>query len=56
MEKIEKKFSLNKVVETRELFTKLSSIQYKIQGQVREHTYQMNTFATKQGQLGMEVT
>ena len=29
MEKIEKNFSKNKVMETRELFTKLSSMQYK---------------------------
>ena len=51
-----RKFSKNKVMETRELFTKLFSMQYKGQGQVREHIYQMNTNATKLGQLGMEVT
>ena len=47
MEKIEKKLSKNKVMETRELFTKLSSMQYKGRGQVREHIYQMNTVAAK---------
>ena len=56
MEKIEKKFSKNKVKETRELFTKLSSMQYKGCGQKEEHIYQMNTVAAKLGQLGMEVT
>ena len=56
MEKIESKFSKNKVVETRELFMKLSSMQYKDRGQVREHIYQMNTVAAKLGQLGMEVS
>ena len=55
MEKIEKKFSKNKVVETRELFTKRSALQCIGQGQVREHIYQMNTVAAKLGQLGMEV-
>ena len=55
MEKIERKFSKNKVVETRELFTKRSSLQYIGQGQVREHIYQMNTVVAKLGQLGMEV-
>ena len=35
---------------------KLSSMQYKGQGQVREQIYQMNTVAEKLGQLGMEVT
>ena len=43
-------------METRELFTKLSSMQYKGRGQVREHIYQMNIVAKKLGQLGMEVT
>ena len=42
-------------METRELFTKISSMQYKGRGQVREHSYQMNTMATKLGQLGIEV-
>ena len=56
MEKIETKFSKNKVVETRELFMKLSSMQYKGRGQVREHIYQMNIVAAKLGQLGIEVS
>ena len=43
-------------METRELFTKLSSMQYKGRGQVREHIPHMNIVATKLGQLGMEVT
>ena len=55
MEKIEKKFYKNKVVETRELFIKLSSMKYKGRGQVREHIYQMNTVAVILGQLGIEV-
>ena len=50
------KFSKNKVVETRELFIKLSFMQYKGRGQVREHIYQMNTVTTKLGQLGVEVS
>ena len=56
MEKIESKFSKNKVMETRELFMKLSYMQYKGRGQVSEHIYQMNTVAAKLGQLGMEVS
>ena len=55
MEKIDKNFSMDKVVETRELFTKLSSMKYKVRGQVREHIYQMNTVAAELGQLGLEV-
>ena len=35
---------------------KLSSMQYKGRGQVREHIYQMNTVEAKLGQLGMEVS
>ena len=35
---------------------KLYSMQYKGQGQVREHIYQMNTVAAKLRQLGMEVS
>ena len=42
MGKIEKKFSKNKFMETRELFRKLSFMQYKVQGKVRELIYQMN--------------
>ena len=42
MGKIEKKFSKNKFMETRELFRKLSFMQYKDQGKVRELIYQMN--------------
>ena len=43
-------------METRELFTQLSSMQYKGRGQVREHIYHMNTIAAKLGKLGKEVT
>ena len=39
IEKIEKKFFKNKVVKPGELFTKLSSMQYKGLGHVREHIY-----------------